>query len=296
MTHLPDARIALLIDADNSPAAKIDVILAELAKFGVANIRRAYGNWKKSELKGWEQVLHEYAIRPIQQFDYSKGKNATDMVMAIDALDLLYTDRPDAFGIVSSDADFTPLVMHLRAKGATVWGFGAKKTPEPFVNACSRFLYLETLGALDGAAAAPAEPARRKGKGGAGAAEEPPAPADAAPKRRSSRKKTPTAAEAATAAEEAPPAALPASTLSLKQDARLVTLLRNAVEGAAAEDGWSPLGAVGKQIGNQASFDPRNYGYKKLGDLIEASQLFEVERRNHHIYVRDRRQARASRG
>ena len=140
------ARIALLIDADNSPAAKIDVILAELAKIGVSNIRRAYGNWKKDALKGWEAVLHEYAIRPVQQFDYSKGKNATDMVMVIEAMDLLYTDRPEAFGIVSSDADFTPLVMHLKAKGAQVFGFGAKKTPLPFVNACSRFLYLENLG------------------------------------------------------------------------------------------------------------------------------------------------------
>ena len=141
-----EPRIALLIDADKSPAGKIDVILAELAKLGVTNIRRAYGNWKKSELKGWEAVLHDYAIRPVQQFDYSKGKNATDMVMAIDAMDMLYTDEPDALGIVYSDADFTPLVMHLRAKGATVYGFGAKKTPEPFVNACSRFLFLETLG------------------------------------------------------------------------------------------------------------------------------------------------------
>ena len=139
-------RIALLIDADNSPASKIDVILAELAKVGVTNIRRAYGNWKKDGLKGWEAVLHEYAIRPVQQFDYSKGKNATDMGMIIEAMDLLYTDQPEAFGIVSSDADFTPLVMHLKAKGAQVFGFGAKKTPLPFVNACSRFLYLENLG------------------------------------------------------------------------------------------------------------------------------------------------------
>ena len=94
-------RIALLIDADNSPASKIDVILAELAKVGVTNIRRAYGNWKKDGLKGWEAVLHEYAIRPVQQFDYSKGKNATDMGMVIEAMDLLYTDQPEAFGIVS---------------------------------------------------------------------------------------------------------------------------------------------------------------------------------------------------
>lgn len=247
-----EASIALLIDADNSPAGKIDVILAELAKLGVTNIRRAYGNWKKSELKGWEAVLHDYAIRPVQQFDYSKGKNATDMVMAIDAMDLLYTDGPDAFGIVSSDADFTPLVMHLRAKGATVYGFGGKKTPEPFVNACSRFLFLENLGESDDDAAS------------GGTSKAPAA-------------KKPTAAE-------------------LRRDAKLVSLLRNAVENAAGEDGWAQLGAVGSQIANQASFDPRNHGFKKFGDLLEASQLFELDRRGTHLYVRDKRMAKPARG
>jgi uncharacterized LabA/DUF88 family protein len=246
-----EASIALLIDADNSPAGKIDVILAELAKLGVTNIRRAYGNWKKSELKGWEAVLHEYAIRPVQQFDYSKGKNATDMVMAIDAMDLLYTDGPDAFGIVSSDADFTPLVMHLRSKGATVYGFGGKKTPEPFVNACSRFLFLENLGEAEEEAAS------------------------ASGKATASRK--PTAAE-------------------LRRDTRLVSLLRNAVENAAGEDGWAQMGAVGSQIANQASFDPRNHGFKKFGDLLEATQLFELERRGTHLYVRDKRAPKAARG
>lgn len=259
-----EARIALLIDADNSPATRIELILAELAKFGVANVRRAYGNWKKSELKGWEKVLHEFAIRPIQQFDVSKGKNATDMLIAIDALDLLYTDRPDAFGIVSSDADFTPLVMHLRAKGAAVYGFGAKKTPEPFVNACSRFLYLEGLGAgssdADAASAeAGSDPAgaARAGKGRAAAARK-------------------------TAATE------------LRRDARLVSLLRNAIDNAAGEDGWSQLGAVGSQIANQASFDPRNHGFRKLADLIEAIGLFDVEKRGSHLYVRERRKTSAA--
>lgn len=155
-------RVALLIDADNSPASKIGVILNELSTFGESNIRRAYGNWKKSELRGWEELLHEHAIRPMQQFDYTKGKNASDMAMVIDALDLLYTDRPDAFGIVSSDADFTPLVMHLRAKGAAVYGFGARKTPEPFVNACSRFLFLDDLRPAAGPEADAAPAARLK--------------------------------------------------------------------------------------------------------------------------------------
>jgi uncharacterized LabA/DUF88 family protein len=272
----PEARIALLIDADNSPAKKIDVILAELAKFGVANIRRAYGNWTKRELKGWEDALHAYAIRPVQQFDYSKGKNATDMVMVIEALDLLYTDRPDAFGIVSSDADFTPLVMHLRAKGAAVYGFGAKKTPEPFVNACSTFLFLETLGAPEPEAAAEKR-APAKSRRGAKAAEK----AEAEPVPNGHAAGTPSAGRQDTG--------------TLKQDARLVNLLRNSVEAAAGEDGWSMLGSVGKQIGNQASFDPRNYGYKKLSDLIEATQLFDIDRRASHMYVRDKRQGKAAR-
>lgn len=243
-----EPRIALLIDADNSPAAKIDVILAELAKFGVANIRRAYGNWKKQELKGWEAVLHEHAIRPVQQFDVSKGKNATDMVIAIEAMELLYTDRPDAFGIVSSDADFTPLVMHLRAKGATVYGFGAKKTPEPFVNACSSFLYLENLG-------------------------EPPEPE-----------------KAAAAPEDAK-----SVSKRLKGDARLVNLLRNAVEATQRDDGWSRQGEVRQHISNQASFDPRNYGFKAFGDLVEAIGLFEVKREGSTVLLRDKRRSRAPR-
>ena len=264
-------RIALLIDADNSPSSKIDVILAELAKVGVTNIRRAYGNWKKDGLKGWEAVLHEYAIRPVQQFDYSKGKNATDMVMIIDAMDLLYTDAPDAFGIVSSDADFTPLVMHLKAKGAQVLGFGAKKTPMPFVNACTRFLYLESL--VHGGVLAAGE-ADKKGAS------------------KSARKPAAAKGDSDTA-DEQPPTRL--DTAALKQDARLVTLLRNVVESAAGEDGWSTLGSVGQQIGNQASFDPRNYGYRKLLDLIEATQLFELDRRGSQVLLRDRRLAKAAR-
>lgn len=247
-------RVALLIDADNSPAAKIDLILNELSTFGETNIRRAYGNWKKSELKGWEEALHEHAIRPMQQFDYSKGKNASDMAMVIDALELLYTDRPDAFGIVSSDADFTPLVMHLRAKGAAVYGFGAQKTPEPFVNACSRFLYLDKLRPM-AAVDAPAG-----------------------------------AREDAEAVASAPLRATPAQ---LKQDAKLVMLLRNAVQAAADDEGWARVGAVGTQIANQASFDHRNYGYATLTKLLVAIQLFEIaDEGKSTVMVRDKRQSR----
>jgi uncharacterized protein (TIGR00288 family) len=247
-------RVALLIDADNAPAAKIDLILNELSTFGETSIRRAYGNWKKPELKGWEEALHEHAIRPMQQFDYSRGKNASDMAMVIDALDLLYTDSPDAFGIVSSDADFTPLVMHLRAKGAAVYGFGARKTPEPFVNACSRFLFLDKLSETS------AEP------------------------------------EAGADIGSAPPTPLRATTAQLKQDARLVMLLRNAVQAAADDEGWARVGAVGNQIGNQASFDPRNYGYATLTKLLAATQLFDfADEGKSTVTVRDRRLGKAAR-
>ncbi len=224
-------RVALLIDADNSPASKIGLILNELSTQGETNIRRAYGNWKKNELKGWEEQLHEHAIRPMQQFDYTKGKNASDMAMVIDALDLLYTDRPDAFGIVSSDADFTPLVMHLRAKGAAVYGFGARKTPEPFVNACSRFLFLDDL-----------RPAAGNEDADGGDAERP---------------------------------RLRMTPAELRQDRKLGALLRNAVNAAADDDGWSLVNDVRQQIGNQASFDQRNYGYSTLTKLLAAIDLFE---------------------
>lgn len=137
--------IALFIDADNAPASKIDVIIAELAKYGVAHIRKAYGNWKNGNLSGWENVLHDYAISPVQQFDLSKGKNTTDMAMTIDAMDVMYGKSVETFCIVSSDCDFTPLVMRLRAEGKRVIGFGERKAPAPFVNSCTPFLYLTDL-------------------------------------------------------------------------------------------------------------------------------------------------------
>src|SRR6188768_3202213 len=146
------AQIALLIDADNATASRIDVILGELSRLGETNVRRAYGNWTKTGLKSWQEVLHENAIRPVQQFDPSKGKNASDIALAVDAVEILHTQRPDAFALVSSDADFTPLVMHLREHGAHVYGFGDAKTPAPFQSACTRFLVLNRLSSPSGQA------------------------------------------------------------------------------------------------------------------------------------------------
>ena len=143
MSQGPTESIALLIDADNAPASKIEFIMSELASHGVVNIRRAYGNWKKRSLAGWEKVLHENAIQPVQHFDLVKGKNATDMALLIEAMDILYTKDVDTFCLVSSDCDFTPLVLRLRADGKQVIGFGGQNTPEPFINGCTRFLYLD---------------------------------------------------------------------------------------------------------------------------------------------------------
>ncbi len=139
----PTDSIALLIDADNAPAAKIEFIMAELASYGVANIRRAYGNWTKPTLKGWAEALQEHAIEPVQLFDIVKGKNGTDMRLVIDAMDILYTKEVHTFSLISSDCDFTPLCTRLRAEGKQVIGFGGQNTPAPFINSCTRFLYLD---------------------------------------------------------------------------------------------------------------------------------------------------------
>ena len=265
-------RIALLIDADNAPADKIDEILTELSTLGEINVRRAYGNWTKHGLGSWQERLLEFAIRPIQQFDYSKRKNATDMAMTVDAMELLYSERPDAFGIVSSDADFTPLVMHLRSKGAAVYGFGAAQTPKPFVNACSRFLYLESLGAeMEADSEAKSAEAEAKPAAQEPSPQEATVPAPGVPER---------------------PARLRVPTPQLRQDTRLMNLLRDAVLASQDETGWARVGAVGTQIGNKTSFDPRNYGYATLSKLLAATQAFEFrDEGTSRVAVRDKRLA-----
>jgi len=136
-------KIALFIDADNAPASKFEDVLSEVAKYGVVTIRKAYGNWKNSSLKPWEELLHEYAIQPIQQYDLTKGKNASDIALVIDAMDVMYTKNIDVMCFVSSDCDFTPMVTRALAEGKVVLGFGERKAPSPFVNACSKFLFLD---------------------------------------------------------------------------------------------------------------------------------------------------------
>jgi uncharacterized LabA/DUF88 family protein len=152
------AKLAVLIDADNARPGSTEALLAEVAKYGTAHVKRAYGDWTGTSLKGWKDQLLAQSIQPIQQFAYTTGKNATDAAMVIDAMDLLYSDRFDGFCIVSSDSDFTRLAARLRESGLTVYGFGERKTPKPFVAACDKFIYVENLG-YPGSAAAPADSA-----------------------------------------------------------------------------------------------------------------------------------------
>ena len=259
----PDSRIALLVDADNISHAKIGAIVAELSAYGVANVRRAYGDWTSGNLKGWKDQLHLFAIRPMQQFSYSSGKNATDMALVIDAMELLYTQDLDGFCIVSSDADFTPLVMHLRANGRKVYGFGERKTPEPFVNACTIFLYLDSLEQADGGPEIEAPPVGATTKSDTNLEPKP-----------------------STAQER-----------KLAGDTKLVIALRGGVAAAAREDGWAPLSTAGSAAQRQASIDPRNYGVKGFTALFEKTGLFEiVKAESGHPYVADKRnKARAAR-
>ncbi|QXZ09343.1 NYN domain-containing protein [Comamonas sp. Y33R10-2] len=280
MTDAIQSRIALLIDADNAPAEMIDEILTELSTFGLINIRRAYGNWTKPGLNGWQSKLLENAVRPMQQFDYSKGKNATDMAMTVDAMELLYTEKPDAFGIVSSDADFTPLVMHLRAKGAAVYGFGAAQTPRAFVNACSRFLYFDALLELgDGITS------RSDRRDSQDALQE----ADAAARKpaQSTSHAMPTGG---TDIEPPACASLRVPSHLLREDRPLIAMLRDAIKAMQDETGWARISDVGTHIGNKRSFDARNYGYASLTKLMAATQVFELrDEGTARVAVRDKR-------
>jgi hypothetical protein len=238
-------KLAVLIDADNAQPAIVEGLLAEIAKFGTANVKRIYGNWTDERLRGWKAMLLEHSIQPMQQFAYTTGKNATDSAMIIDAMDLLYTGNFDGFCIVSSDSDFTRLASRLRESGLVVYGFGEKKTPKPFVAACDKFIYTEVLRAKE---------------------------------------------------EETGPSKAK-QTDDLKRDkGHLANLFRNAIDAYSDDDGWAQLGPVGSNIAKQApEFDPRNYGYRKLRDLVKAMGLYEFREESDgpghakSIYIRTKR-------
>jgi uncharacterized protein (TIGR00288 family) len=248
--------IALLIDADNASAAHFDSVMTVLAELGTVNIRRAYGNWSKTTLKTWAALSVAHAIEPQQQFDLTKGKNATDMKMTIDAMDLMASGRVDGFGLMSSDSDFTPLATRIRQQGIPVYGFGSANTPEGFRRACTRFLNVAALKPADVPVAA-----RMTAKSAA--------PAKAAPVK---------SATSPAAAAPPPPATQPPATANKSVDAEVVRLLIDAYDEAKRDErGFVALGPVGQRVGNRSSFDVRNYGFKRLSDLIAAIPNFITE-------------------
>lgn len=244
MAIINNQKLAVLIDADNAQASVIQELLAEVSRYGTATIKRAYGDWTTQNLKGWKEVLHRMAIQPIQQFSYTTRKNSTDASLIIDAMDVLHTGRVDGFCLVSSDSDFTRLATRIREAGLVVYGFGERKTPEPFVAACDKFIYTEILRA---------EPEEQKA-----------------------------------VAEEV--AELP----------KLKPMILTALDATAREDGWSPLSTLGGQLTrNHPSFDPRNYGCAKLGELMRKQGYLEVKEVTSgegvgHVHLHIRRKASPS--
>ncbi|WP_374567970.1 NYN domain-containing protein [Ideonella sp.] len=220
MANSDIVRLAVLIDADNASASVAKELLEEVAKFGTATTKRAYGDWTTQNLTGWKEHLHRHGIQPMQQFAYTKGKNATDSALIIDAMDLLYAGNVDGFCLVASDSDYTRLATRLREAGKTVIGLGERKTPEAFIAACDRFIFFEVL-------KAPAEEA---------------------------------------------------TSIPVADVPDLKDLLTHAIQETQRDTGWALLAAVGSYIGkNNASFDPRNYGFKKLGELVRKQPYVETK-------------------
>ncbi len=239
-----DLKLAVLIDADNIPYANVKGMMEEIAKYGTPTFKRIYGDWTKPTTSGWKGVLLENAITPIQQYSYTSGKNPNDSAMIIDAMDILYTGRVDGFCIVSSDSDFTRLATRLREAGMKVIGIGEKKTPEPFITACDKFIFIEILASED--TNTPDLKAKKQKK----------------------------------------------DSLQ-KLDKRVVSLVKSSINDVADESGWAFLGEVGTLIlKKQPNFDARNYGFRKLLQLMKSLADIEVDERQgesggtRHVYVR----------
>lgn len=259
-TPAPTGNVALLIDADNASHASLDYVLTVLAELGTVNVRRIYGNWRKPALKGWADLTLRHGIEPFQQFDVTKGKNATDMKMTIDAMDLLFRGRVTGFGIMSSDSDFMPLAQRIRQDGIPVYGFGTDRTPEGFRESCTRFIDVSRARELE----IEAEPELIL------------PPAIGAPK------------EASRPAQAKPAAAQPAPEKGTRKiDAALIKLLVDAYKQSKQDaQQFASLSEVGQRAGNRSSFDTRNFGFARLSDLIEKVPNFQVERRENGIFVK----------
>lgn len=263
-------RLAVLIDADNTFKVIdiIDELFEEISKFGDASVRRIYGDWTENRLNRWKEVLPKHAIQPIQQYANTKGKNATDSALIIDAMDLLYKAPLDGFCIVSSDSDFTRLAVRFRESGKLVYGFGEEKTPDSLIAACNQFIYIEILSqdkVADSIATLSTHTDTTSDK-----------------TKNSSRAAPAKNLMAASSAPSSP--GIKKSSNELAMDTKLVTLIRSAIEALSEDDGFAHMGEVKKHIvKNFSAFDSRNYGYAKFSDLIQAIGLFELDTQKQHI-------------
>lgn len=265
MDTAKELKLAVLIDADNVTYAHVKGMLEEIAKYGTPTFKRIYGDWTKPTLSGWKKVLLENAITPIQQYSYTSGKNSTDSALIIDAMDILYTGGVDGFCIVSSDSDFTRLATRLREAGMKVFGIGEKKTPSSFIASCNKFIYIEIL--------------KKKDK-------------EVATKRAKTREKKTTKEEPVKEEIKEVREEVKKESRFAEIDSDLIQLIADSINDLADEEGWVFLGVLGNLIlKKQPDFDSRNYGYKKLVDLIKNIPGVEIDERrtgkNHvAMYVR----------
>lgn len=267
-----ELKLAVLIDADNVPYSNVKGMMEEIAKFGTPTTKRIYADWTKPNANGWKSVLLEHAITPIQQYSYTVGKNSSDSAMIIDAMDLLYSAKVDGFCIVSSDSDFTRLAIRLRESGMKVIGIGEKKTPNSFIVACDRFIYIEVL---DGAIKKTRKTSRVQNKA--------PKP-NAASSTESKKIVEKEVVEKEIVEKEAPN----------KIDGQTIELIEDTLDAIGDDDGWAFLGDVGNLIvKKKPEFDPRNYGFSKLTPMLKSlTDILEIDERESdkkgikHVYVR----------
>ncbi len=246
-------KLAVLIDADNSSKNSISLILEEVAKYGIASVKRVYGDWSSDALKSWREVLLPHAITPVQQFAYTTGKDATDMILIIDAMDLLYSGALDGFCIVSSDSDFTPLASRIRESGLMVYGFGRKKTPEPFKKACDKFISVENLTVDE----------------------------------KDELKQNPLLKKEVDSKEVVKAGSVEKEEIKQQIDKATLNLIYKAVKDNSDDSGWAYLGAIGTYISAvKPDFDTRNYGYDKLSGLVKALGVFEIKMQGSQMYLR----------
>ena len=265
-----ELKLAVLIDADNVPYSNVKGMMEEIAKYGTPTTKRIYADWTKPNANGWKSVLLEHAITPIQQYSYTVGKNSSDSAMIIDAMDLLYSDKVDGFCIVSSDSDFTRLAIRLRESGMKVIGIGEKKTPNSFIVACDRFIYIEVL---EGAIKKTRAIANSRSK---------------LPKTKLIEEKKIIEKVIEKAAEKTEQKPLD------KIDNQTIELIEDTLEAIGDDDGWAFLGDVGNLIvKKKPEFDPRNYGFSKLTPMLKSlSDILEIDERDSdkkgikHVFVR----------